>query len=78
MCNLASLTLGKINVDDEAELRHIIHVVVRALDNVIDLNDYPLPFAQITNQKYRAIGLGTSGYHHMLCQKAFLLKVNSI
>lgn len=69
VCNLASLTLGKINVDDEAELRHIIHVVVRALDNVIDLNDYPLPFAQITNQKYRAIGLGTSGYHHMLCQK---------
>ena len=41
VCNLASLTLGKINVDDEAQLRHIIHVVVRALDNVIDLNDYP-------------------------------------
>ena len=66
VCNLASLTLGKINVNDEKELKEIIHVVIRALDNVIDLNYYPLPFAQITNQRYRSIGLGTSGYHHML------------
>lgn len=66
VCNLASLTLGHIDVRNDEELRHIIQVVVRALDNVIDLNYYPIPFAKITNQKYRAIGLGTSGYHHML------------
>ena len=39
---------------------------MRALDNVIDLNYYPVPYAKITNQKYRPIGLGVSGYHHML------------
>lgn len=66
VCNLASLTLGRMNVLDDHELRHIIHTVVRALDNVIDLNYYPIPFAKITNQQYRPIGLGTSGYHHML------------
>ena len=66
VCNLASLTLGKINVNDERELKQIIALTVRALDNVIDLNYYPLPFARITNQQYRPIGLGTSGYHHML------------
>lgn len=66
VCNLASLTLGHIDVTCDEELAHIIKVVVRALDNVIDLNYYPIPYAQITNQKYRAIGLGTSGYHHML------------
>ncbi|MBS5113917.1 MAG: ribonucleoside-diphosphate reductase subunit alpha [Coprobacillus cateniformis] len=66
VCNLASLTLGHIDVRNDEELRHIIQVVVRALDNVIDLNYYPIPFAQVTNQKYRPIGLGTSGYHHML------------
>lgn len=66
VCNLASLTLGNIDVQNDDEIRHIINVVVRALDNVIDLNYYPVPFAKITNQKYRAIGLGTSGYHHML------------
>lgn len=68
VCNLASLTLGHLNVTSDDELRHVIHVVVRALDNVIDLNDYPIPFAKLTNQKYRPIGLGTSGYHHMLVQ----------
>jgi ribonucleoside-diphosphate reductase alpha chain len=41
---------------------------VRALDNVIDLNFYPIPYAQITNHKYRAVGLGVSGYHHMLAK----------
>lgn len=66
VCNLASLTLGHIDVTDDQELQHIIHVVMRALDNVIDLNYYPVPYAKITNQKYRPVGLGTSGYHHML------------
>lgn len=66
VCNLASLTLGNMEVTDEKELQHTISTVVRALDNVIDLNYYPVPYASITNQQYRAIGLGTSGYHHML------------
>lgn len=69
VCNLASLTLGRMDVNSEEELEHTIATVVRALDNVIDLNYYPLPYAQITNQKYRAIGLGTSGYHHMLVKQ---------
>ncbi len=68
VCNLASLTLGRINVDDENELKDIIFSVVRALDNVIDLNYYPLPYAKITNKDYRAIGLGVSGYHHLLAK----------
>lgn len=69
VCNLASLSLGNINVEDNEELSHIIHVIVRALDNVIDLNYYPVPYAKITNRKYRPIGLGVSGYHHMLVKK---------
>ena len=65
-CNLASLTLGKLDVNNDAELEETVRTVVRALDNVIDLNYYPTPYAEVTNKKYRAIGLGTSGYHHML------------
>ena len=72
VCNLASLTLGRMNVTDDKELWHTISTVVRALDNVIDLNYYPIPYAQITNQQYRAIGLGTSGYHHMLVKQGYL------
>ncbi len=43
--------------------------VVRALDNVITLNFYPVPYARITNQRYRSIGLGVSGYHHALAKR---------
>lgn len=68
VCNLASLCLGHINVDDPEEIRRITATTVRALDNVIDLNFYPVPDARYTNQRYRAVGLGVSGYHHMLAK----------
>src|SRR5690606_26980242 len=41
----------------------------RMLDNVIDLNTIDVKQAQITNKKYRAIGLGTFGWHHLLAKK---------
>lgn len=69
VCNLASLTLGRMDVTDDNELWDTVSAVVRALDNVISLNYYPLPYAELSNQKYRAIGLGTSGYHHMLVKQ---------
>ena len=70
VCNLASLSLGHLPVTDKEYMRKIVRTVVRALDNVIDLNFYPVPYARLTNQKYRAIGLGCSGYHHMLAKNA--------
>lgn len=66
VCNLASLSLGHLPLEDEKLMKEKIATVVRALDNVIDLNFYPIPFAQITNHRYRSIGLGVSGYHHVL------------
>ena len=66
VCNLASLSLGRLPVADAPKLRETVRTVVRALDNVIDLNYYMLPYAEITTKRYRAIGLGVSGYHHML------------
>ena len=68
VCNLASLSLGHIDVTNEEEIMDITKSAIRALDNVIDLNFFPLPYAEITNQKYRPIGLGVSGYHHMLAK----------
>lgn len=66
VCNLASLSLGHLPLEEEERMNQIVATVVRALDNVISLNFYPLPFAEITNQRYRSIGLGVSGYHHAL------------
>lgn len=66
VCNLASLSLGHLPLENEAEMKEKVYTVVRALDNVIDLNFYPLYYARITNHRYRSIGLGVSGYHHAL------------
>ncbi len=67
VCNLASLSLGQIDLSGD-ELETITGHVVRALDNVIDLNFFPVPYAKVNNLRYRPIGLGVSGYHHMLAK----------
>ena len=76
VCNLSSINLGRAVLPQEDQcdlitdvLERLIPIQVRMLDNVIDLNDLPVPQATITNRKYRAIGLGTFGWHHLLAQK---------
>lgn len=69
VCNLASLSLGRLPLEDEEKMKEKVATVVRALDNVINLNFYPVPYAQLTNQSYRSIGLGISGYHHALAKR---------
>lgn len=67
VCNLSSINLGRAvpaNV-----LERLITIQVRMLDNVIDLNTLPIEQTTLTNQKYRAIGLGTFGWHHLLALK---------
>jgi ribonucleoside-diphosphate reductase alpha chain len=67
VCNLSSINLGRAVMDDVLE--RLIPIQVRMLDNVIDINTLPIPQAGITNGKYRAIGLGTFGWHHLLALK---------
>lgn len=67
VCNLSSINLGRAVTDDVLE--RLIPIQVRMLDNVIDLNNIEVKQAQLTNQRYRAIGLGTFGWHHLLALK---------
>lgn len=62
-CNLNSINLGKVEKED---LEKNIPLQIRMLDNVITLNQVPELEAKLTSDRYRAIGLGTSGYHHYL------------
>ena len=50
-------------------LERLIPIQVRMLDNVIDVNNLPVKQAKISNQRYRAIGLGTFGWAHLLAIK---------
>jgi len=66
VCNLASINLSRINTKEDIE--RVVPIAIRALDNVIDLNFYPLEKVKRTNMKSRAIGLGVMGEAQMLAQ----------
>lgn len=67
VCNLSSVSLARAVMDDVLE--RLIPIQVRMLDNVIEINSIPVLQAQLTNQKYRGIGLGTFGWQHLLALK---------
>lgn len=67
VCNLSSTNLGRTNTYELIE--EVVPLQVRMMDNVISLNQLPLSQAALTNARYRAVGLGTSGYHHHLVQQ---------
>ncbi len=67
VCNLASVNLSKINTPQD--IARVVPVAIRMLDNVIDLNFYPLEKVKKTNLKSRAIGLGVMGEAQMLAER---------
>ena len=70
VCNLGSVILDShLKPDgslDHEKLRDTIHVAVRALDNVIDINFYPTVAAKTSNLRHRPIGLGVMGLANAL------------
>ncbi|MDD2905760.1 MAG: ribonucleoside-diphosphate reductase subunit alpha [Sulfurimonas sp.] len=68
VCNLASINLSRINTKEDID--RIVPTAVRALDNVIDLNFYPLEKVKRTNMRSRSIGLGVMGEAQMLAEQS--------
>lgn len=70
VCNLGSINLGKFVTDagtiDWESLRDVVHESTRFLDNVIDVNHYPLEQITQLSQRIRRIGLGVMGWADML------------
>jgi len=66
VCNLASVNLSKVHTQEDME--RVVPTAIRMLDNVIDLNFYPLAKVKKTNEKSRSIGLGVMGEAQMLAE----------
>lgn len=69
VCNLGSVNLAahlREGVLDYPLLRDTVRVAMRALDNVIDLNLYPVAEAERANRRHRPVGLGIMGFQDAL------------
>ena len=73
VCNLASVNLAAHLKPDGAldhdKLRETITVLMRMLDNVIDINFYPVEAAEKSNMRHRPVGLGVMGMQDALYDK---------
>jgi ribonucleoside-diphosphate reductase alpha chain len=65
VCNLGSINIGYYVKDGELDwnaLAKDIHTSVRFLDNIIDVNKYPLPEIDALSKRIRRIGFGVMGF----------------
>ncbi|MBU4139376.1 MAG: adenosylcobalamin-dependent ribonucleoside-diphosphate reductase [Euryarchaeota archaeon] len=70
-CNLGSINLAKMVKDgsiDREKLEKTINIAVKFLDNVIDINKYPLLQTEAITKANRKTGLGVMGFADMLVQ----------
>ncbi|MHB1126674.1 MAG: adenosylcobalamin-dependent ribonucleoside-diphosphate reductase [Bacillota bacterium] len=70
-CNLGSVNLARMVIDNSVnwnKMETIVQWAIRFLDNVVEINNYPLPQIAVMAKGNRKIGLGVMGWADMLFQ----------
>ena len=67
LCILSAINVGNLT-NDLKELPELCDLAVRALDEVIEYQDYPLPAAEISTKRRRSLGIGFIGLAHFLAK----------
>lgn len=67
LCILSAINVGNLT-NDFKELPELCDLAVRALDEVIDYQHYPIPAAEISTKKRRSLGIGFIGLAHFLAK----------
>ncbi|KAA1159938.1 MULTISPECIES: class 1a ribonucleoside-diphosphate reductase subunit alpha [Pseudoalteromonas] len=66
LCTLSAFNLGAIESLDELE--ELAELAVRALDNLLDFQDYPVPAAKNATMGRRTLGIGVINYAYYLAK----------
>ncbi|WP_420787955.1 class 1a ribonucleoside-diphosphate reductase subunit alpha [Shewanella chilikensis] len=66
LCTLSALNLGAIK--DLGELEGLADLAVRALDNLLDYQDYPIPAAKTASMNRRTLGIGVINFANYLAK----------
>ncbi|NLD15146.1 MAG: ribonucleoside-diphosphate reductase subunit alpha [Gammaproteobacteria bacterium] len=66
LCTLSAFNLGAIN--DLSELEEMAELAVRALDSLLDYQDYPIAAARNASMKRRTLGIGVINYAYYLAK----------
>ena len=68
-CILSAINVGKVNSDDELE--ELCNLSVRALEEIIDYQNYPVKAAENFTKRRRSLGIGYIGLAHYLAKLGF-------
>jgi ribonucleoside-diphosphate reductase alpha chain len=66
LCTLSAFNLGAI--DDLEELDNLSDLLVRALDALLDYQDYPIKAAELASRGRRTLGVGVTNYAYYLAK----------
>ena len=67
LCILSAINVGQMT-NDLKEMPELCDLAVRALDEVIDYQNYPVKAAEISTKKRRSLGIGYIGLAHFLAK----------